>query len=549
MKARTKQPIVNGLAAATEKLGLLNTIPAETLQGLKLIIQDMMTQFDAIERMDQTQARSEKADKAFLSILRSSDQLNTHYQLDGILGTIPQHEASFPENRKTRLVEGIQKLSRYITLGPYLLRLARRLPVFQNIIVRCIMIQPTVPSGLHNEAASRMPQGLLHQYLQHRTSAQKKTIKRFECRLGANLADIQADLRRKSLCRKRIHAEIQLLFYYDQQAQTPLRPRVICASKNACYLCNAFLSLHNQFYTPKTHGKLYPQWTLPNLSALSLPRTRLKELENLYRQFNICIEERVLSCLETVGLAQSYDNESRILNIHSLTASEVSTLDHTGEEPGPNDARNLSRTSGINGISSMNLSSNHSDNEGSLKDASMASISHTQKNIYVPSSHHTVCSTSGTQYSAAGPIPPSENVEAGPVLPYSALATPLAPRILTPGHPVCSYISALSPPTRFHTSRIHIELSYDDVSSIASLKSLQQLDSNLSSTKRGIHVRAVWLTPDEAEMLRGVFGEVDLTADWACKKLDGVLFDPNGLILRKGRDVLKLSAEERIPLE
>ncbi len=546
MKARTKQPIINSLAEALEKLRVLGTIPAEAIQGLKLIIDDLMTQFHAVERMDKIRARSQEADYILRSILRSSAHLNKEYQLDNILGTIPQDDTSFPDNRKMSLVEGFCKLSRYITLGPYLLRLARRFTVFRDIIVRCVRIEPTVPSGLHN--ARGMPQGLLQQHLQHRTPARKKTIERFKRRLGGNLADIQAELQIKSRSSKRIHAEIQLLFYYEQQAQTSLRPRVICATKNACYLCNAFLTLHNRFYTPKTHGKLYPQWTLPTLSALSLSRTRLRELEDLYTQFHLCIEQKVHSCLGKVSLAHHYDNESRILSIHSLTASEVSAVEHPAEEPRPNETRSSSRNSRYDNIESIKASCSQSNNESSLKGSSIASTSHTQRSIYGTASRHTVLASSTTQNAAAQSVPTSANVEVIPVTPYTALATPLEPKHLVPGHPVWSFISTSSPPTRLHTSRIHIELSYDVASSMASVNCLERQDSNVISAERGVNVRAVWLTADEAEMIRGAPGEVDLTADWACMKLDGVLLNPGGLTLRKGRHVLKLSAEGPGPL-
>lgn len=547
MKARAKQPIINSLAEALEKLRVLGTIPAEAIQGLKLIIDDLMTQFHAVERMDETRARSQEADYILRSILRSSAHLNKEYQLDNILGTIPQDETSFPDNRKMSLVEGFCKLSRYITLGPYLLRLARRFPIFRDIIVRCIRIEPTVPRGLHNNRG--MPQGLLQRHLQHRTPARKKTIERFKRRLGANLADIQAELQMKSRSSKRIHAEIQLLFYYEQQAQTSLRPRVICATKNACYLCNAFLTLHNQFYTPKTHGKLYPQWTLPTLSALSLSRTRLRELEDLYTQFHLCIEQKVLSCLGKVSLAHHYDNESRILSIHSLTASEVSAVEHPAEEPRPNETRSLSRNSRYDNIESIKASCSQPNNESSLDGSSLASPSHPQRSICGMASRHTLLASSTTQVSAAHSVPMSANVEVfPPVVPYTALATSLEPKNLVPGHPVWSFISTSSPPTRLHTSRIHIELSYDVASSMASVNCLEQQNCNAISAERGVNVRAVWLTADEAEMIRGAPGEVDLTADWACKKLDGVLLNPDGLILRNGRHVLKLSAEGPGPL-
>lgn len=59
----------------------------------------------------------------------------------------------------------------------------------------------------------------------------------------------------------KVRAEIQLLFFYEVHPSRR-QLRFICSSKSACYLCNLFFSLHGGFYVPRTHGRLYAQWTL-----------------------------------------------------------------------------------------------------------------------------------------------------------------------------------------------------------------------------------------------------------------------------------------------
>lgn len=61
----------------------------------------------------------------------------------------------------------------------------------------------------------------------------------------------------------KVHAEIQLLFFYERNLAL-LKPRVICSSKSACYLCNVFFEIHGIFFMPRTHGKLYSKWILPD---------------------------------------------------------------------------------------------------------------------------------------------------------------------------------------------------------------------------------------------------------------------------------------------
>ncbi|KAG9588575.1 hypothetical protein KCU77_g6825, partial [Aureobasidium melanogenum] len=70
-----------------------------------------------------------------------------------------------------------------------------------------------------------------------------------------------------------VHAEVQLAVYYDLLSQDSsdspmdfLPPRVIGTSKWLCYLCYQFLRAHGSFIPANTHGRLYDQWTIPDLA-------------------------------------------------------------------------------------------------------------------------------------------------------------------------------------------------------------------------------------------------------------------------------------------
>lgn len=83
-----------------------------------------------------------------------------------------------------------------------------------------------------------------------------------------------------------VHAEVQLVVYYDLAAHRSrdrasgravgeeeggceehdlIRPRVIGTSKWLCYLCYLFLRSHGGFAVANSHGRLYDQWTVPDL--------------------------------------------------------------------------------------------------------------------------------------------------------------------------------------------------------------------------------------------------------------------------------------------
>ncbi|KAL6232105.1 hypothetical protein BDW75DRAFT_243315 [Aspergillus navahoensis] len=84
-----------------------------------------------------------------------------------------------------------------------------------------------------------------------------------------------------------VHAEIQLAVELAKKAVVPQqagnnpstvemrRPRAIGTSKYLCYLCYLFLRYHGNFQMLNTHGRLYDQWTVPDLAEYS-PATRNK---------------------------------------------------------------------------------------------------------------------------------------------------------------------------------------------------------------------------------------------------------------------------------
>ncbi|RDW88023.1 hypothetical protein BP6252_00055 [Coleophoma cylindrospora] len=90
----------------------------------------------------------------------------------------------------------------------------------------------------------------------------------------------------------RIHAEIQLLFFYEQHPELQM-PRYICASKSACYLCNLFFTLHGSAHVPRTHGKLYPQWVLPYWLKMSADRQ--KHLTFVLERFTAYLDSKIFN--------------------------------------------------------------------------------------------------------------------------------------------------------------------------------------------------------------------------------------------------------------
>lgn len=133
-----------------------------------------------------------------------------------------------------------------------------------------------------------------------------------------------------------VHAEVQLAVYYDmvqkenQQPSDPsplapvpiimptttLAPRTVGASKHLCFLCHLFLTLHGSFFPANTHGRLYDQWTIPDLSDYS-PQVRLR-----YRNIIAAMDQDVCNRIEEVTAtaaveSQSGSRESTIVGAHT----------------------------------------------------------------------------------------------------------------------------------------------------------------------------------------------------------------------------------------
>ncbi len=177
------------------------------------------------------------------------------------------------------LLDRLQKLSRYCSSSNTLSDLAKRHPFIMDATVdevhlNGINFEPFEWSGtepeLHAVLKMYIMEDQVDSILGRPTSETNQSTRFYESLPGVFRTWT-------------IHAEIQLLFHYEINC-IRVRPRFVCANKDACYLCHSFLrafnSCHpdNMMVSPKTHGKLYSQWGLPTLSGIP---PVLKELNKI----------------------------------------------------------------------------------------------------------------------------------------------------------------------------------------------------------------------------------------------------------------------------
>ena len=97
----------------------------------------------------------------------------------------------------------------------------------------------------------------------------------------------------------KVHAEIKLLFYYESYPNSA-KPRVICANKSACYLCDLFLRVHGHFQVPRTFGKLNERWILPDWLD-TIPPERFPVLKTVIERFDSILDTQIQRLSRGIG--------------------------------------------------------------------------------------------------------------------------------------------------------------------------------------------------------------------------------------------------------
>lgn len=106
-----------------------------------------------------------------------------------------------------------------------------------------------------------------------------------------------------------VHAEIQLLVYYETSGAKTY-PRIIGASKEACFLCDAFIKAHNRFSVSKAHRKVENQWTVPERQKYNA-----ESLERMQRAIK-AVNDEVLTQTAIAQRGQPWAQSS--INVNSL---------------------------------------------------------------------------------------------------------------------------------------------------------------------------------------------------------------------------------------
>lgn len=235
--------------------------------------------------------------------------------IETILDRIPNRDMD-PYLRAS-LFNVVKKIARYRQAARILFRAAKRFPVVRNIRIIPVKLPQTAfeasLSSVYTPDLSAAISRIAPKYAKATNFDQIQQI------LKINRADFNAQFSQqtqKTLHEAKVHAEVQLIIHCQSQSPRQL-PRVVCSSKDACYLCNAFIAMYGKVHTPRCHGRLYPGWRLPLLPQMRDVQTR----------FNVTLEDTVRQSLDTLlSRRQKTDypcpNESTLLTL----ATSISTI-------------------------------------------------------------------------------------------------------------------------------------------------------------------------------------------------------------------------------
>lgn len=227
------------------------------------------------------------------------------------------------------VVDMVEKLAQYSDSSKTLVDASRRYRIVRKASVVAIRLgdgafrrnidDQNPPATTARQAFSKVMKAQrsnisFDELLQRLSSSEKVANKRYKESLTSALQN------------SRVHAEMQLIGYLNSHPSSR-QPRIIASHKDACYLCNEFAAFHGMYTIPRSHGRLYPCWRLPNGAMKNVREGFVQRLESL-----IVLRANVVLS----GTQKHLDPRESTLNstvtslATTLTVDEAAAVDEVG---------------------------------------------------------------------------------------------------------------------------------------------------------------------------------------------------------------------------
>ena len=308
-KTQGKQPLVSFLnttmldPSIIQKKGIL-------LSNLRSLINQLLLASNAFEHRAHNSAEEKESVELLIEVISQAYRLSIREDLRLALATSSRIDPGL----KDFFPKALKKLGRYFCACKDIINAARshEFSRFKQVTVEVL------PTASGQSKIPRLTSNF-DDVLSRVTNRTSTTRKNRGYQYGP-LNGVERDF--NSLCQSqgqhcKVHAEIQLLLFYDAHPELPA-PRFLCSSKTACYLCDLLIKTHGHFITPSTHGTLYEKWRVPSLPD------HVTIDPNVIGRLNTALEHKIISVLKARRVSMPSRDESD-LAFHSPCTS-MSTL-------------------------------------------------------------------------------------------------------------------------------------------------------------------------------------------------------------------------------
>ena len=307
------------------------------------IVTILQQAFVELEGMLTSRADTQQDVQVLISIVKNAHILATHADLERLLEFLPKSIKSNPHN-KLKMIMKLGKIGRYYSTCEFLLAAAKKRKIFRSIKVEISQVQSPTTNTVSQSVTRSTLRDTLARILPQASPIERTLIPFFETRSGHSFEVEERRFLAMMDDKCRIHAEMKLLFFYELRPDK-VRPRVISSSKSACFLCDQFVRMHGQFYTPRTHGVLYHQWKLPGQATIAmLPISQQQTLTAILLRFSTAIENVIRSKVNSSRMVRLHPNESVLLHTSNWSMSDLSRRSYLAHEAKVASAKEITDT-------------------------------------------------------------------------------------------------------------------------------------------------------------------------------------------------------------
>ncbi|KAL8676701.1 MAG: hypothetical protein Q9186_006800 [Xanthomendoza sp. 1 TL-2023] len=441
-KGKMQQPrIIPQLYEAIHRQALAQSSGVTHLlfNELKADVEKLHGLFLRLENLETSRAKSSSGLELLVQIVIICQQVYDRRILHQVL----IGSSRLDTRSRTSIVRKITKLSRYYSVSRFLLQAARKYPVFRRVRISAVCFKaPNLPATELDSITADFIHGLLDR---------PKLLKLVSKFPGASSSfAIENHIRQEATLSVPVHAEVQLLFHYESNTCN-LPPRIICSSKQACFLCDLFFKIHGRFTVPSTHGRLYEKWALPD--AVKTIGSAGGDMLKTLGTFVSAIENALLH--ETQSTRISYPDPYESMILHSAVFSQ------------PNQSRTSAHSSSTIQRSPSNqdpISAPKTDTRSPRGSpvpcaGKTALATSTESKIDVPSSRSVASSSATAIICAPSPLhAPSEHVTSS----EGSTNSDNLHVSLTKGQPIWREISSTSHSFQARTPHIRLTISQDE---------------------------------------------------------------------------------------